>query len=132
MYLFKNNDKDTRTAATERCSSSFDVDFKHVVVTLAGSYFSNQLGNTRTISEICSKLTMKTPKRRQWCCTGLVHLLLNINTVHTLTWCFHYWRWRSKYRLVHGYFNTCFIVEANIVWNVNMFLKCITWKLILV
>ena len=48
--------------------------------------------NTRTSSEICSKLTMKTPERRQWRCSGvfiinfehishlvLVFLLLTLN-----------------------------------------------------
>ena len=52
--------------------------------------FSNK--NTRTRCEICSKLTIKTPERRQWCCSGvfivnfehishvvLVFLLLTLN-----------------------------------------------------
>ena len=27
--------------------------------------------NTRTSCEICSKLTIKTPERCQWCCSGV-------------------------------------------------------------
>ena len=27
--------------------------------------------NTRKKCEICSKLTIKTPERRQWCCSGV-------------------------------------------------------------
>ena len=42
-------------------------------------------GNTRTMFEICSQLTIKTPERRD---------------------CFHCWLWTSKYRL--GYFNYIF------------------------
>ena len=38
-------------------------------------------GETRTMYEICSKLTIKTPERRQWC---LVSLLLTWNRFHTL------------------------------------------------
>ena len=38
--------------------------------------------NTRTRCEICSKLTLKTPERRQW--RSLVPLLLIFNIFHTL------------------------------------------------
>ena len=47
----------------------------------AGIYlFKVNNRNTRTRCEICSKLTIKTPERRQW----LASLLLTLNIFHTL------------------------------------------------
>ena len=48
-------------------------------------------GNTRAMCEICSKLTINTPERRQW--------LLNLNRFYTMLCCFHCWQWTSKYLL---------------------------------
>ena len=42
-------------------------------------------GNTRTMCEICSKLTIKTTERR--------HIF------HTLFWCYHCWLWTSECHL---------------------------------
>ena len=44
-------------------------------------------GSTRAISKICSKLTMKTPKRRH--CGALVSLVLTLKRFLLLLWCFH-------------------------------------------
>ena len=51
-------------------------------------------GNTRSMCEICSKLTIKTPERR-----FQVFLLLTLNLYHILFWCFHSSLWTRKYRL---------------------------------
>ena len=53
MYLFKINNKDSRTRATERCSSFFVVDVKQVVVTPA---------ETHPVFT-CSKSKRKTPEQ---------------------------------------------------------------------
>ena len=65
----------------ERLAFSLDLVFKEVKVIWTGHYFISKLkqvyspagiylfkvnnGNTRTMFEICSKLTIKTPERRQ-------------------------------------------------------------------
>ena len=54
-------------------------------------------GNTRTMCEICSTLTIKTPQRRHWRRSGV--FTVNLNRFHTLSWCFHSWLWTRKYRL---------------------------------
>ena len=43
--------------------------------------------NTKPRFEICSKLTIKTPERRQW--DRSVSLLLTLNIFHTLFYCFY-------------------------------------------
>ena len=53
--------------------------------------------NTRTMREICSKLTIKIPEWRQW--RFLVSLLLTLNRFHTLFWCFYCWLKTSNCRL---------------------------------
>ena len=53
-------------------------------LTTTGSYMLKfNKSNTRTRSEICSKLTIKTPKRRHG--VVLVSLLLALNIFHTLS-----------------------------------------------
>ena len=48
------------------------------VIFLAGKYmFKVNIANTRARCEICLKLTIKTPERRQWC--ALVFLLLTLS-----------------------------------------------------
>ena len=75
------------------CSSISVFNFEQVVFFPAGIYLlkvSNK--NTRARCEICSKLTIKIPERRQWRCSGifivtfehithlvLVFLLLTLN-----------------------------------------------------
>ena len=51
-------------------------------------------GKIRTMCEICSKLTIKTPKRQHD--VILVYLLLTFKIFHTLFWCFHCWLWTIK------------------------------------
>ena len=51
-------------------------------------------GSTRTINEICSDLSMKTPEQRHWGCSG-TFIMLTLNGFHILVWCFHYWLWTS-------------------------------------
>ena len=53
-------------------------------------------GNTRTMCEICSKLTIKTRHRCHW--RRLMYSLLTLNRFHVLLWCFHCWLWKSKCR----------------------------------
>ena len=45
---------------------------------------------------ICSKLTIKTPERRQWCQWRLLVLLLTLKISHILFWGFYCWLWTSK------------------------------------
>ena len=52
--------------------------------------------NTKTSCEICSKITKKTPERRQWLRVVLVFSLLNLNIVHTLFQCFYCWLWADN------------------------------------
>ena len=66
---------------------------------LVGTYllkFNN--GNIKKLYEICSKLTIKTPERRQdalsWFRSGV--FILTLNRFHTMFWCFNCWLWTSK------------------------------------
>ena len=63
-------------------------------------------GNTRKRCEICSKLTIKTPKRRQRRRSGV--LLLTAIMFHTFFWCFYCWLWTSKYLLRMVRFMFCY------------------------
>ena len=53
--------------------------------------------NTRTIYEIWSKLTIKTPQWSQW--RHLVPLLLTLNIFYTLRCYFYCWLWTSECQL---------------------------------
>ena len=53
----------------------------HVTSTASNYLFKVNDRNTRTRSEICSKLTIKTPERRR---IVLVSLFLTLNIFHTL------------------------------------------------
>ena len=58
--------------------------------------------NTRAMCEICSKLTIKTTKRRHW--TDLRRsgvFIVNSEQFYTFFWCFHRWLWTSKCLLGH-------------------------------
>ena len=61
-------------------------------------YFKVNNRNTRTMCEIGSDLTIKTPKRRHD--VVLVSLLLTLNKFHTLLWCSYCWLWANKCQLV--------------------------------
>ena len=67
------------------------VAFEHVTANFPAGIYSFKV-NTKTIHEICSKLTIKTTERSSmasfWC-----------NKFHKLFWCFHYWNW-TCYRLL--------------------------------
>ena len=54
-------------------------------------------GNTRTMCEICSKLTINISKQCYWHRFGV--FIVNMNRFHTLFLCFHCWLWTSKCRL---------------------------------
>ena len=60
-------------------------------------------GNTRLITQICSKLRIKSPERRHWHHPGVFIVNFEIdyalNLFHTFFWCFHCWLWTSKCRL---------------------------------
>ena len=75
----------------------------------AGIYLFQVNNRNRTLCEICSKLTIKTPEPRHWCRSGdfivnfeqilqivLVFLLLTLNRFHKLFWRFYCWLWTSK------------------------------------
>ena len=69
-----------------RCSNLVSI-FK--VSSSAGIYlFKVNNGNTKTMCEIRSKLTIKTPERRQLRRSSV--FIVNFNTFHTLFCCFHY------------------------------------------
>ena len=64
----------------------------------AGIYlFKVNNGNTGTMCEIYSKLTIKTSEWRHWRRSAVY--LLTLNRFHTLFWCFHCWLWTSTQRL---------------------------------
>ena len=72
-------------------------------------------GYTRTMCEICSKLTIKTPERRHD--VFLVSLLLTFNKFHTLFLCFHCWLWTRKYwlrkpRVIHKHYRKELLFDA--------------------
>ena len=97
----------------------------------AGIYlFKVNNGHIRTMCKILTKLT-QTPERRRrnlfftkvWSLwlylkrdsddVVFVSLILTLNSIYTLFWCFHYWLWTSKF-----IFNNFIInFEQNIVWN---------------
>ena len=54
-------------------------------------------GNTRTMWENCSKLSIKTPEQSHWCRSGV--FIVNFDRFHTIFWCFHCWLWINKCRL---------------------------------
>ena len=54
--------------------------------------------NTKTVCEIYSELTMKTPERHQW--SFLMFSLLTLKRFYTLLWCCHCWLWASKCHLL--------------------------------
>ena len=57
---------------------------------IANNYlFKDNNRNTRTSCEICSKVTKKTPERRQWRRSGV--FIVNLNIFHTLFQCFYFW-----------------------------------------
>ena len=62
--MIKINNKDTRMTS---------VNFEQILCkNPADSYFFNvNNGNTRAMGKICSKLTIKTPEKRQWCRFGV-------------------------------------------------------------
>ena len=54
------------------CMSNTDIYWKLTARIPAGNYmFKVNNRNTRTRCEICSKLTIKTPERYQWCPSGV-------------------------------------------------------------
>ena len=64
----------------------------------AGIYLFNlKNGNTRTIYEVCSNLTIKTPEQRQWYRSG--DFIVNFGQISLIFWCFLCWLCTSKYRL---------------------------------
>ena len=68
-------------------------------ITLKNSTYLFQVntGNTRTLYKICSKLTIKTPVRCYWYCSG--YFIAKFEQISTLILCFHCWLWTSKWQL---------------------------------
>ena len=73
-------------------------------------WFRVNNGNIRVISEICSKLAIKT-----------LSLLLSLNRYHTLFWCFYCWLWASNVnnRNTRTMYNICskLTIEKLSLWN---------------
>ena len=67
-------------------------------------------GNTKTIHQICPKLTIK-----------IQSLLLPLNRLHILFCCFHCWLWTSKYRLIESWWQ--FIITMLLLPNCQI---CVT------
>ena len=88
---------------------------------LAGIYlFKLNDGNTIAMCEICSKLTINTPKRHQWHCPGV--FIVNLNRFHTLLWCFYYWLWSGKCQLdLYVYDHVIFIFIEFVFFFVFVF-----------
>ena len=63
-------------------------------------------GSTRTLYEICSKLTNSLNVND----VVLVSLLLTLNKFHTLIWCFCCWLWTSQHQLCWLDERKCIIV----------------------
>ena len=65
-------------------------------------YFFKINKSSRTMCEICLKLTIETPELRHWHCSGVFYWLWL-----TIFWCFQHWLWTSKYqlRMAYKYFN---------------------------
>ena len=57
--------------------------------------FNNR--NIRTMCEICSKLTVKTPELRHWPRSGV--LIVNFERFNTLFWYFYCWHWTNTWRV---------------------------------
>ena len=88
---------------------------------LVGIYlFKVNNRNTRIMCEICLKVTIKAPERRQWRHTGLVSLLLTLNRLHTLFWCCHCQLWTNKYRLDKLARFSFWLSDADPFWNLFM------------
>ena len=67
-----------------------EVFFFNIISNPANIYmFKVNNESTRSICEICSKLTIKTPNKVNGAI--LVSLLLTLNICHTFFWCFHCW-----------------------------------------
>ena len=65
-------------------------------------------GNTRTVCEICSNLTIRTAERLRWRrCSVFVG---NFDIFHILFWCFHCWLWTSKCWLIYIWQGSSFIL----------------------
>ena len=71
-------------------------------------------GNSRSMCEIFSKLTIKTPEQCQ-CTISFWSLLLTFNRIHTLFWSFYYWLWTRKFPSRHiGY--VCYSSKETEIW----------------
>ena len=54
--------------------------------------FNNR--SNKTMCEIYSKLTIKTPERHQWRPSGI--FIVNSELISHIVWCFHCWLWTSQ------------------------------------
>ena len=66
--------------------------------------------NTKTMCEICSKLTIK---KNSDVINVLMSFSLTMNIFHTLTWCYYCWLWKSKCRLVTIKYRNLRYLEVN-------------------
>ena len=63
--------------------------------------------NTTATCEICRKLTIKTPERRQWRCSGV--FIVNFDQTSYIVLVFSLLLWTSKYRLERMHFLITYI-----------------------
>ena len=59
-------------------------------------WFNVNNRNTRTMCEICSKLT-KTPEQREWLRSGV--FIINFEQISKLLWCLYFWSLKSECQL---------------------------------
>ena len=66
---------------------------------------------TRIRCKICSKLTIMTPERHQWCRSS-VFLLFTLKMFHILLWCLYCWPWTGK----------CWLSSTKCFYQISYFL----------
>ena len=73
------------------------------IIILSESYWHLTIGHVFT----CSKWQMKTPEQyvNLFNSNVLISLLLILYKFHELLWCFHFWLWTSRCRLLGTQFN---------------------------
>ena len=87
--------------------------------------FKANKGNITTICKICSKLTIMTPERRWWYCSGV--FIVDFEQIHILFWYFHGWLWRSKCRL--GKYLMHWLSLWSTLRRIKLLLLCEAWNL---
>ena len=80
--------------------------------------------NTRTICEICSKLTIITPERRQWRLSGVY--IVNSEQISRIVLCFCCWIWASKWRLGRHNRVNFDLLKRTLIWHIISIMKLVS------